>query len=83
MRTLIARLHSKCFLVAGFFIGLWYGAWMRKRGYGDTLIQYYSDLCAYEIDQQFPVDDPISPFKLAKTWIRTIKRLVPQKEEAR
>lgn len=82
MRMLIARLHNKCFFVTGFFIGLWYGAWMRKRGFGDTLIRYYSDLCAYEIDQQFPDDESISLFKWAKSYVQTIKRLVPQKEEA-
>lgn len=79
---LIARLHSKCFFVTGFFIGLWYGAWMRKRGYGDTLIRYYSDLCAYEIDQQFPDDKSISLFKWASTWVRTIKTLVPKEKHA-
>lgn len=80
---LIARLHSKCFFVTGFFIGIWYGAWMRKRGYGDTLIRYYSDLCAYEIEKQFPDDKSIiSLFKWAKTWVRTIKTLVPKEKHA-
>ena len=70
-------IHKKCFFVTGLFIGLWYGSWMRRQGYGDTLIQYYADVCAYKIDQEFPDDRRLSLIKWARSYVRTMKAIVP------
>ena len=70
---LIEKLYSKCFFVTGFFIGMWYSARMRRRGFGNEVINYYCNLTMQKVDEQFPDDKPINLFKWASAWVRTLK----------